>query len=77
MALTGGDVLMERSHEGAVANLTLSRPERMNAVTWAMRARMAERFAEIDRDDTLRVVVIRGEGEHFSPGGDIPGFMEV
>lgn len=77
MALTGGDVVMERSHDGAVANLTLSRPERMNAVTWEMRARMAESFAEIDRDDTIRVVVIRGEGKHFSPGGDIPGFMEV
>ncbi|MGH3342053.1 MAG: enoyl-CoA hydratase/isomerase family protein [Carbonactinosporaceae bacterium] len=77
MALTGGDILAEHSHEGRVVNLTLTRPERMNAVTWQMRRRMEQRFAEIDADDGVQVVVIRGEGEHFTPGGDIPGFMEV
>lgn len=77
MALTGGEITLERSHEGRVANLTLSRPERMNAVTWNMRTQMAERFAEIDADQQVQVVVIRGEGDHFTPGGDIPGFMEV
>ncbi|MGH3328632.1 MAG: enoyl-CoA hydratase/isomerase family protein [Streptomycetales bacterium] len=77
MALTGGDILAEPSHEGRVVNLTLTRPDRMNAVTWEMRRRMEQRFAEIDADDEIQVVVIRGEGEHFSPGGDIPGFMEV
>ena len=77
MALTGGDVLFRRTHDGAVAELALSRPDRMNAVTWEMRTRMAERFAEIDADETIRLVVIRTEGEHFTPGGDIPGFLEV
>lgn len=77
MALTGGGILLERTHEGSVANLTLTRPDRMNAVTWEMRQRMEERFDEIDADDTVRVVVICGQGEHFTPGGDIPGFMEV
>src|SRR6201991_3635592 len=42
-----------------------------------MRQLMAERFAEIDRDDDVRVVVVRSDGEHFSSGGDIAGFMEV
>lgn len=77
MALTGGEVLFRRSHEGTVAELALSRPDRMNAVTWEMRTRMAERFAEIDADEKIKVVIIRTEGEHFSPGGDIPGFLEV
>ncbi|HZD66401.1 MAG TPA: enoyl-CoA hydratase/isomerase family protein, partial [Acidimicrobiales bacterium] len=75
MALTGGDIALERSHDGRVANLTLSRPGTYNVVTMAMRRRMAERFAEIDADETVRVVVIRGEGEHFTSGGDIAGFM--
>jgi 2-oxoglutaroyl-CoA hydrolase len=38
---------------------------------------MAERFAEIDADRQIQVVVIRAEGEHFTSGGDIRGFMEV
>lgn len=77
MTLTGGDILLQRSHDGRVADLTLSRPDRMNVITWEMRRIMGERFAEIDADDRVRVVVVRAEGEHFTPGGDIPGFLEV
>jgi 2-oxoglutaroyl-CoA hydrolase len=77
MALTGGEVRFEREHDGRVAALTLSRPEKMNAITWEMRERMLEHFRVIDADEEIRVVVIRGEGDQFSPGGDIPGFMEV
>ncbi len=77
MTLVGGEVRLEREHDGRVAALTLSRPDKMNAITWEMRGRMLEHFTEIDKDPEVHVVVIRGEGEHFSPGGDIPGFMEV
>jgi 2-oxoglutaroyl-CoA hydrolase len=77
VALTGGEFRFEREHDGQVAVLTLSRPERMNAITWEMRGQMLERFREIDADEQIRVVVIRQDGEQFSPGGDIPGFMEV
>jgi 2-oxoglutaroyl-CoA hydrolase len=77
MALTGGEVRVERTHDGRVAELTLSRPERLNAITWEMRGVVQEHFRKIDPDAEIRVVVIRGEGDAFSPGGDIPGFMEV
>jgi 2-oxoglutaroyl-CoA hydrolase len=77
MPLTGGEIRFERDHEGHVAVLTLSRPDKLNAITWEMRQTMLDHFAQIDPDPDIRVVVIRGEGETFSPGGDIPGFMEV
>lgn len=76
MPLTGGEIRLERSHDRRVANLTLSHG-RFNIVTMETRRLMAERFAEIDADPQVRVVVIRGEGEHFTSGGDISGFMEV
>jgi 2-oxoglutaroyl-CoA hydrolase len=76
MALTGGEVRLERSHDGRVADVTLSHGP-YTVITWEMRQLMAERFAEIDRDHDVRVVVIRSDGEHFSSGGDIAGFMEV
>ncbi|MPV35492.1 enoyl-CoA hydratase/isomerase family protein [Georgenia subflava] len=76
MPLTGGDIRLERSHDGRVANLTLDHG-RFNIITMETRALMAERFAEIDADKKVAVVVIRGEGEHFTSGGDIAGFMEV
>jgi 2-oxoglutaroyl-CoA hydrolase len=77
MSLTGGEVRFTREHDGSVATLTLSRPGKMNSITWEMRGRVEEHFAEIDGDDDIRAVLIRGEGQAFSPGGDIPGFMEV
>ena len=76
MPTTGGTIHLERSHDGRVANLTLDHG-RLNVVTMEMRALMAERFAEIDADQEIRAVVIRGDGEHFTSGGDIAGFMEV
>ena len=77
MPLTGGEVRFEREHDGRVAALTLSRPGKLNSITWEMRRRMLEHFQQIDHDSEIQLVVIRGEGEAFSPGGDIPGFMEV
>jgi 2-oxoglutaroyl-CoA hydrolase len=76
MALTGGEIRLERSHDGRVANLTLDHGP-YTVITWEMRQRMAERFAEIDADPQVAVVVIRSAGQHFSSGGDIPGFLEV
>jgi 2-oxoglutaroyl-CoA hydrolase len=77
MALTGGDVLFSRESDGRVAVLTLSRPERMNVITWEMRGKVEDHFKTIDADDDIRAVVIRGDGDQFSPGGDIAGFMEL
>lgn len=74
MALTGGDVLLEK--KGPIAYLTLSHGK-YTVVTWEMRQLVADRFADIDADPDIRVVVVRSDGEHFTSGGDIAGFMEV
>ena len=76
MPTTGGDVLLDHGHDGQVAYLTLSHGG-YTIVTMEMRAKMAERFAEIDRDSNVRAVVVRSDGKHFTSGGDIAGFMEV
>src|SRR5690625_1878070 len=76
MPLTGGEIRLERSHDGRVANLTLIHG-RYNIVPMETGRLMADRFAEIDADDKIQAVVIRGDGEHFTSGGDIAGFMEV
>jgi 2-oxoglutaroyl-CoA hydrolase len=74
MALTGGEI--EVKTDAGVATLTLSNGP-YTVITWEMRQRMAERFAEIDADEAVRAVVIRSAGRHFSSGADIAGFMEV
>ena len=58
-----------------VAYLTVNRPEQRNAMTWAMYQRLVEICQDVDRDDAIRVLVIRGSGERaFISGTDISQF---
>jgi enoyl-CoA hydratase/carnithine racemase len=63
-----------RRREKAVARVFLSHPGRMNAITVAMWEQLARVFAELSADDSLRCVVVEGEGGHFAAGADIREF---
>lgn len=65
----GVDVL----DDGAVRRLTLARPEKRNAMTTAMFDAVAGAVDDAVADDAIRVVVIRGAGEHFCAGAEIGG----
>jgi len=54
-----------------VAMVTLSRPDRMNAYTSTMRKEMIHIFNEADQDDSVRAVVVTGEGTAFCVGADL------
>ena len=56
------------------ADIVLDRPP-LNIVTMNEREQLREVFAELARDDRVRVIVLRAEGEHFSSGGEIRGFL--
>ncbi len=62
-------VLSQR--EGTTATITLFNPEKLNALDAAMWRRLAEAFAALDTDETLRCVIVRGEGMAFAAGGDL------
>ncbi|MBM3141265.1 MAG: hypothetical protein FJZ92_13935 [Chloroflexi bacterium] len=66
-------LLFER--EGAVATVTLNRPDRLNAITWPMIAGIADFIDECANDDAVRAIVITGNGRAFSSGDDIVGGM--
>lgn len=58
-----------------VAYLTVNRPEQRNAMTWAMYQRLVEICEDVDRDEAVRVLVIRGSGDRaFISGTDISQF---
>lgn len=54
-----------------VATVTLTRPERLNALTFPAYADLRDFFAEVPHRDDTRVVVLRGEGRAFCSGGDV------
>src|SRR5438309_465130 len=60
--------------DGAVAWLTLNRPESLNAMSNDMMRDLAETLERCADDDTVRAVVLTGAGERaFCAGGDVKG----
>ena len=60
------------SLEAGVLHVTLNRPDRRNALDDALRSALAAAFAELERDDAVRVIVLTGAGEKaFAAGADI------
>ncbi len=58
------------------ADVVLARPP-MNTVSMPQRGQLRQAFEALDEDDRVRVIVLRAEGEHFSSGGYIRGFLEA
>jgi enoyl-CoA hydratase/carnithine racemase len=66
-------ILVER--DGPIATVVLNKPERLNTLDRSMWVRLAELFRELDRDESLRCVILRGAGEKaFAAGADIAEF---
>lgn len=57
-----------------VARITLNRPDKMNAYTFAMTQELQSAIAAYRDDDSLRVLIVTGAGERaFCTGGDLSG----
>ena len=65
-------LLVERN--GAIATLTINRPDALNTLDFALMDALIEAAADVAADDALRVVVLRGAGRHFMAGGDLRTF---
>jgi len=57
--------------DGPIAIIKLNRPDKLNAFGGPMREEILDVLAKIGADNTLRVVIVTGEGRGFSAGGDI------
>jgi enoyl-CoA hydratase len=71
--LTTPDVLTTR--DGPVLTVAFSRPGSANALTWATYGALADACKVADADDTVRCLVLRGDGSSpFAAGTDIAAF---
>lgn len=57
-------------------DIVLDRPP-LNVIVMAERAQLRVAFEALDADPSVRVIVVRATGEHFSSGGEIRGFLEA
>ncbi|MGO4704476.1 enoyl-CoA hydratase-related protein [Microvirga sp. 2MCAF38] len=56
---------------GAVATISLARPDKLNALNATMHAELRDVLGLCERDDAVRVAVLTGEGRAFSSGQDL------
>jgi enoyl-CoA hydratase/carnithine racemase len=67
--------LVNVHREGEVCVLTLSRPEKLNAISTAVERELAASFDD-DRVRSSRALVLAGEGRAFSAGADVTEFHD-
>ena len=58
------------------ADVVLARPP-MNVISMPQRDELRRAFEALDEDARVRVIVLRAEGQHFSSGGYIKGFLDA
>ena len=61
--------------QGELLSVTLTRPERRNAITVAMYAALADAVDQAASDESVRLVTFRGEGQDFAAGNDLADFL--
>jgi enoyl-CoA hydratase len=64
------DIVLYEAREG-VAWITMNRPQYHNAQNGKMTYLLDDAFKKAVADDEVKVIVLRGEGKHFSAGHDI------
>jgi enoyl-CoA hydratase len=64
---------MKLANRAGVLEVTLNRPDSLNAITPAMHAELVRLWSEIATDEETRVVLLTGEGRAFCAGADMKG----
>jgi enoyl-CoA hydratase/carnithine racemase len=65
------------SQADGLCEIRFNRPDKRNAITAAMYAALIEALSRADADDTVRVVLISGEGPSFTAGNDLVDFLRT
>ncbi|KAA8922425.1 enoyl-CoA hydratase-related protein [Thermoplasma sp.] len=63
-------------YEDMISTIVIDRPGRMNALDSETRSEMISAFGEIEKDNTIRAVIITGAGTVFSAGADLSDSKE-
>ena len=70
------DLVLTETH-GAISLLTFNRPEKLNALNYALIDRLMQILDRIEDDANVHAVILTGAGDRaFSAGGDIHEFSE-
>ena len=62
--------------KGGLVDITLNRPDRLNAANLQLAREMTQAIGEIEADDEVRVMILHGAGRAFCAGADIKAMAE-
>ncbi|MBL6954523.1 MAG: enoyl-CoA hydratase [Alphaproteobacteria bacterium] len=62
--------------DGAIATITLNRPDRLNAMNKELMATMVDTLERVASDPAIRVLILTGAGRGFCAGGDLGGMAD-
>ena len=71
------EVVLYEKKETGVALVTLNRPDRLNAITGELTARLKEKIDDACKDDDVKVIVLTGAGRGFSAGADMDNLSDI
>lgn len=63
--------ILYETDDDQIATITLNRPDQMNAISPDLERELHEALNEADADDSVRVIIITGNGRAFSAGYDL------
>jgi enoyl-CoA hydratase len=65
------DPVLKIERDGAIATLTMNRPEARNALNSALRRTLRDAFRDLEKDASVRAVILTGAGKAFCAGLDL------
>lgn len=65
---------LKLERRGGIAEIVIDRPEKRNALSFEMWASLPNLIAEVEADDSVGLLIVRGRGGTFSAGADISEF---
>lgn len=63
--------------DGSVVHLSMSRPDKANSMTPDFWSELPRLIGEFEQDETVRALVLTGEGRHFTGGMDLAAFADI
>lgn len=69
--------VLKLQRDGGIARIVFNRPRQLNAIDVPTAEAFDDACARLQDDDSLRVVLLCGEGAHFGAGGDLRQFKEA
>ena len=71
------NIVLTSVNERGIAEVILNRPERNNAYNGDMIIELIKSFESLYKNNSVRVVIIKGNGKHFQAGADLQWLKEI